>query len=330
MISKRKLIFGLMILIFLSISTVSASENMTDDDLGEIWDYDDYYDEEDTYDQAVVSASNYNSIYNSDKQIAVQVKDDYGNPLENVEVAISYDTGRFDSDYTGYNGRAYFNVYENVGSHKANVFINDDSYESNTVMINVKVTKAPVKLIASKITSKTNKYTTLKVTVKDKFGYKVNQGTVKFKINGKTYSVKVKNGAATKKIKLTKAKTYNYKASFSAKNYISKSASSKVIVKKPAKTYLYKKGKYSFRVSVSQQKKIKYVKNHKYAKHLSTYANFKVKTGKYNNGMPVYAIVTTWSGIMSGHYYNYPQVQFVTMYGPNTWDWNYLTKNYKL
>lgn len=334
--NKTKLILGLVFLIFISMSAVSANENTTDAVAYDEEYYDDYYDEweddyeDDDYTAAVVSANNYNSIYDSGKKIAVQVKDEYGSPLRGVDVAVSYDTGRFDSDYTDSNGKAYFKVYEKVGNHQAYVFINEDNYDGNTVLINVKVTKAPVKLAASKITAKTNKYANLKVTVKDKWGYNVNQGTVKFKINGKTYSVKVKNGVAAKKIKLTKAKTYTYKAIFSAKNYKSETVSSKVVVKKPAKMYIYKKGKYSFKVSAAQQKKIKYVKNHKYSSHLSTYADFKVKTGKYHNGMPVYAVVTTWSGIQSGHYYNYPQVQFVTMYGPNTWDWDYLTVNYKL
>ena len=228
--NRTKLIFGLIFLIFISMSAVSASENTTDtvayDEEGED-DYDDDY-----YNEAVISASNYNSIYDSGKKIAVQVKDEYGSPINDVGVAISYDTGRFDSDYTDSNGRAYFNVYENVGNHQAYVFVDEDNYDSNSVLIKVKVTKAPVKLTASKVTAKANSYATLKTTVKDKWGYKVNQGTVKFKINGKTYSVKVKNGVAAKKIKLTKVKTYTYKATFSAKNYKSKTAYSKVVVKK--------------------------------------------------------------------------------------------------
>ena len=121
------------------------------------------------------------------------------------------------------------------------------------------------------------------------------------------------------------AKTYTYKATFSSKNYKTKAASSKVVVKK---VYYIKKCGYTFKLSEAQYNRIQYVKNHKYARHLSKYADFKVKTNKYHDGMPVYAVVTTWYGIMSGHYYNYPQVQFITMPGTNPWD--YLTDHYKL
>lgn len=315
-------------LIFISISAVSASENATDvvayDDEG----CDDLGDSYNT--QAFITAKDYSSYYGSDKKVAVQVKDENGKAVKHVSVAMSCDSGSYSSKNTNSEGKAYFNVYGDVGNHRANIFLEDLSYDSDTVQIKVKITKAPVKLTVSKVTSKTNKYATLKATVKDSSGSKVKQGTVKFKINGKTYKVKVKNGIATKKVKLTKAKTYNYKAVFSAKNYKSKTASSKVIVKKSSSGHYYKKGGYKFKVSNSQYKKIKYVKNHKHSKHLSTYADFKIKTNYYYGGLPVYAIVTTWSGIRGGQYYNYPQVQFVVMYGPNTWDWDYLTDHYQL
>lgn len=317
---KKFFIIGLVLLVILSISAISAAENTTD-----VVSNDDDYEI-----PAVISAKDYSSVYNSGKTIPVQVKDNNGNPLEDVDVAISLNTGRFYSDFTDSNGKVYLEVFENAGSHKANIFINDEGYDAKTVKINVKVAKAPVKLTASKITSKTNKVTTLKATVKDQWGYSISQGTVKFAINGKSYKVNVKNGVATKKIRLTTAKTYNYKATFSSKNYKSKTVSSKVTVKKDTGHY-YKKCGYTFRVSNSQYKKIQYVKNHKHTKSLSTYANFKVKTDKTYYGYPIYAVITTWSGIQGGNYLNYPQVQFIVTYGsPDEYDWDHLTVHYKI
>ena len=73
---------------------------------------------------------------------------------------------------------------------------------------------------------------TLKATVKSQ-GKKVNEGKVTFKINGKTYNVKVKNGVATKRLKLKKVKKYTYFARFTASNFkTSKKVSSKAIIKK--------------------------------------------------------------------------------------------------
>lgn len=327
---NRKGIFLLVLvfLVFIGISAVSANENTTDVVTAEDGGQDVLEKSNDK--KAVIHANDYSSYYGSGKKITVKVNDNHGKPLKNVRVAIVFNTGTHGFKHTDRNGKVYFNVKQNAGYHKANIYLKDSFYVCDDVDIGVKVTKAPVKLSVSKIKSKTNKYTTLKAVVKNKKGSKVTQGIVKFKINGKTYSAKVKKGVAAKKIKLKKAKTYTYKAVFSAKNYKSKSASSKVIVKKHIKRYYYKKGGYSFGVSKKQQRKILYVKKHQHSRSLSTYANFKVKTGQHYYGMPVYAVVTTWSGIQYGRYYHYPQVQFVVMYGKNTWDWDYLTVHYKI
>lgn len=266
----------------------------------------------------------------SAKQIPVSVKDSYGNPVDDVKVTVKYFNGVSYDENTDSSGKAYFYAYPEIGTFATYFNVDDENYAANPVKINVKVTKAPLKLSAAKITSVSNKYVKLKATVHDEWGDKVLEGKVKFTINGKSYTVKVKNGVASKKIKLSKVKTYKYKASYTGKYYKSKSVYSKVIVKKPVKKYTIRKGSYSFKVTANQYKKIKYVKNHKYSRHLSTYANFKVKTNKYYYGEPVYAVVTTWSGIQNGHYYNYPQVQFVVMYGSNTWNWDYLTSHYKI
>lgn len=329
-LKNKFFIICLMFLVLISISVVSAAENATDIVSNDENAMDVYQDSDEGPQEVMIVAKDYNSYYDSGKALVVRVMDYDGDVVDDVDVNIRYSSKNVDYECSDDDGKCYFYVDENVGSQRAKIFLDDYRYTVAPLIIKVKVTKAPVKFAVSKVTSKTNKYATLKAVVKDKWGNKINQGSVKFKINGNKYKVKVKNGVATKKIKLKKAKTYYYSAVFSAKNYDTKKASSKVIVKQAKKTYTYKKGKFSFKVSESQYKKIKYVKNHKHQKNLPTYANFKVKTNQKYYGETVYAVVTTWSGIRNGQYLHYPQVQFVVMYGEDTWEWDYLTAHYSL
>lgn len=334
-LKNKFFIFSLIFLVFICISAVSAAENTTNDNV--IAEYDDYLDydflDEDYNDEpqkAVITASDYSSYYDSGKLLPVKVKDSNGNPLRGVNVKIKFYDGSMSYDSTDSNGKAYLFISQNVGTHKATISIDDDNYKASAIKINVKITKAPVKMTAVKATSTTNTYATLKVNVWEIDGYDVDEGQVKFSVNGKTYSAKVYDGVAVKKVKLTSAKTYTYKATFTSPNYKSKTVSSKVVVKKAPKLHYYKKGGFSFKVSDSQYKKIQYVKNHKHSSYLTTYADFKVRADQNYYGSPVYAVVTTWSGIQNGRNLNYPQVQFVVMYGPDTWDWDYLTGHYKI
>lgn len=302
---KNKIfILGLVLFVLISISFVSASDNVTD----------------------VISTDNADEISIDESEILTYsdnelVKENIG---ENNTVLEKYEESE-DNDVLGNSDSDDVVLGQNLGNDNSVLGLD----ESNDLDIsNAKLSVTPIKMSVKEVTTTQNKYFVLKVTVKDKYGHKVDEGTVKFTINGKTYKVKVKNGLASKKLKLSQAKTYKFKATFSADGYKSKSVSSKVIVK--AKKYRYfKKGKYSFGVTKSQYKRIQYVKNHKY-EYLTKYADFKVKTGKHYNGRQVYAIVTTWAGLRAGHYYNYPQVQFVVMYGKNTWEWDFLTAHYRL
>ena len=74
--------------------------------------------------------------------------------------------------------------------------------------------------------------------------------------------MKVRNGVATKKVKLSKSKTYKYTATFNGKNYYSKSASSKVYVYKISKkARTFKLGKYKVVVPLAKYKKLINAKN---------------------------------------------------------------------
>ena len=136
------------------------------------------------------------------------------------------------------NGIATQKIKLNAGHYTCTVkFDSANSYYSEpTTTFNIVINQANSgSLKLNKWISTTKSYATLKATVKDSKGNNINEGTVSFLINGKSYKVNVKNGVATKKVKLTSAKTYSYKAIFTSKNYNSKTATSKVYVKKAKK-----------------------------------------------------------------------------------------------
>jgi archaellum component FlaF (FlaF/FlaG flagellin family) len=125
---------------------------------------------------------------------------------------------------------------------------------------------------------------TLKATVKSQ-GRNVNEGTVKFTINGKTYSVAVKNGVATKSIKLKKVKTYKYTATFVGDNFNTKKVAGKAKVNKRYATKIViknKKGYYNTKKTITVKVKTKSGKKVKdgyiYVGSSDSYS--KVKNGK--------------------------------------------------
>lgn len=162
-----------------------------------------------------------------------------------------------DYDWEGYSD--YIN--KPVGTYSVTAFC-DDYYNIKPVTFTVKITKGTVKVIPKVYHSAKGDYATLRCTVVNSYGLPVDEGTVTFKINGKEYTVKVRYGVASKKIKLNKAKTYKYTATFNGKNYYSKSASSKIYVYKTSKKVrTFKIGKYKVVVPLSKYKKLINAKN---------------------------------------------------------------------
>lgn len=149
----------------------------------------------------------------------------------------------------------------------------------------------------------------------------MDEGYVKFKINGKTFNVNVKNGIAKKKILLSKAKTYYYTAKFVSKYYKSELSTSKVVVN----NVVVKKGKYVFALTAAQYKKIKYIKNHRHAGYpIDLY--FKVKTNQYyNNQLPIYVFFYGYCGRLNGELTNLVRYQYIAMPNDNPHDWIYIS-----
>lgn len=271
---------GLILTVFLTVSCVCAGENETvlDDSGDDGILQDDVSVDEDNYNAEFI-ADNVNVKYSPYNEYNVWLLDDNGNDIEGEDVRLVWKDGRQESleewgdDY----GYATF-VDKSVGNYKATVVLKNSDYNAKPVTINVKITKATVKLTAKKWVSTTKQYAVMKVYVKDHNDDPVDEGKVKFTVNGKSYNVNVHDGVAIKKIKPNKARNYRYKVTFTGKNYNSKSVYSKLYVKK-AKKY------YTLKIRNTKIKKT-FTVNFPYSKYV------KILTAKNNNKFREYCIST--------------------------------------
>ena len=200
--------------------------------------------------------------YTASSTLKAVVEDAYGYPID--EGMVKFVVGGRNYQVKVYDGVAKLNIKLSKAktySYKA-TFVSDNFY-SKTASSKLVVKQSQAKISLNKITCISGDYFTLKAIVKNSAGKKLDEGSVKFSINGKTYNVNVKNGVATKKLKLSAVKTYTYKATFSSKYYKSKVVTSKAIIKKQP-VYTVKIGKYSIKISYKDYKKIKMAKNEGY------------------------------------------------------------------
>ena len=280
-LNRKLIILGLILLVAFSISAVSAADNLTESEV--LSDNEEY--------NAEITIDSYSSHYFSGKDLNFDFKSYEGINEDTRFDVVDNNTGKVIGSAIYVDGEGHCEINADVGTYNAKIvqwdFI-DSPYKVKPVFFNVKVTKAPVKLIANKWVSTTKQSVKMKVLVKDEYGYPVEEGTVKFTVNGKNYNVKVKNGVATKYVKLTKAKTYTYKATFSSKNYKTKAISSKVYVKKAKKYYVFKVSKFKGKVYYSKYVKLLKAKNNKQFKDVS------FKLGKYKGKYPIHMYIETF------------------------------------
>ena len=179
------------------------------------------------------------------------------------------------------NGKSY-NAEVNNGVAKMEVKLpkaKTYTYKATFSSYNYQTKQASSKLVVkksiAKISAESSKnykglYSMLKANIKDTNCNSINEGIVKFKINGKTYNVKVKKGIAQKKIKLSKVKTYEYKAIFSSKYYTSK-ASNSIVTVKELPTFIVKEKGYRVKITYNEYKKLKNKERRYYMKWTGEY-----------------------------------------------------------
>ncbi len=300
---KKLFVFCLILIVLFTVSATSASGNVTNvisnDDSMKIVDDDKLADSGyelnakqnsgDDWSKIKVFVNNYKKSYTYEDTFEINITND-GEPLDDKRIDVELEGDAEVVPFwgtTNSKGCIKFKLADApAGRYDIHVFIGDhDFYADKTLKIDK---SGGVKMSAKKWISTTKSVTVLKVAVKEKRGYYVQDGVVKFKINGKTYNARVNDGIAIKKIKLKKAKNYNYRATFVSKNYITKSATSKVYVKKAKSYYTIKAGKYSIKLPYKKYLKLINAKNH----HKNGYVS--LKTGKfYYYNAPTYKTVYT-------------------------------------
>ena len=265
-LKNKFFIIGLVMIVFLSLSCVCAAGNETiaDDSANQDAVLQNETPVGDVYDSDFI-AQDFTVKYGSSDEYNVLLVDANGDEISGENVSLVWADGgesqmKKISDVPGYST----SITRNAGIYNATVVLKDSNHTAKPVAVNIKITKANVKVTAKSYYMVQNQYAILKATVKDQNGALVNEGTVKFTINGKSYNIKVKKGVATKKVKLSKAKTYTYKATYTADNYNKKTVKSKVYVyssSKSARTFAVKG--YKVVVPVSKYKMLVCAKNTK-------------------------------------------------------------------
>ena len=231
---------------------------------GDYDNYDDDYDDYDEKEKIEIIVEDIDFYYSTTYSYIVSLADESGYPIDDVnELRVVYsdgdeEIGEFDED-----GDYLFSM-DKIANRKATFYLIDSNYKADPVTINVKISKSPVKISTKVYYSNTKQYSILKAIVKDVDGEPIDEGKVKFNINGKSYYSNVKNGIATKKIKLTKAKTYTYSATYIGNDHYknSKTSSSKIYVyssTKKDRTFSVKG--YKFTLTQNQYNKLINAKN---------------------------------------------------------------------
>lgn len=101
-----------------------------------------------------------------------------------------------------------------VGSYKIKISSADRKVKAEPVTKNIKIAKTSIKLQAKKASISSDQNIQLKAVLKFKNNEKVNEGKVKFTLDGKSYVAKVKNGVATKNINVKNLKSKEYQVKF--------------------------------------------------------------------------------------------------------------------
>ena len=188
---------------------------------------------------AVIEANNYYSNYMSGAVMTGRITDKVtSKPISSINVKAVFTNGATSvTKYYTPDANGYFSFVPPVGIGTWTVtFSPSVTNIGGSASATATITKSKVNVKAKKVVEYKGFKAKLKATVKSN-GKNVNEGKVQFKINGKKYNVNVKNGVATKKIKLKKIKKYKYTAKYlgNANLYKSKVSKAKAIMKKRQK-----------------------------------------------------------------------------------------------
>ena len=158
------MILPILLICLLAIGAVSATQNVTDD---------------------VITVDDINNVVSIEKT-------NNDNNIENNKTLMAGEENQEKLSFT--------NVKEDLStSEYQNSYQSDNEDSSNHVL-----TKLTTKVTVKNIKGYENKKVKITAIIKDKFGKKIKSGKAIIKFKGKNYKVSVKNGKATKTIKIPK------------------------------------------------------------------------------------------------------------------------------
>ena len=147
--------------------------------------------------------------------------DEKGRPLEGKDVSIGFNANVYNR-VTNASGQARLQInLQNSGPYTfAIAFLGDENYDGSFEVLKITVNKQKASLSASSQTYKASAKTkTLTATYKTKAGKAIVGKTVKFTVNGKTYSAKTdSSGVAKVNVSLIKAGSYTVEVKAPATN----------------------------------------------------------------------------------------------------------------
>lgn len=198
--------------------------------------------------EAAFTGSDYNSNYLSDAKMTVTLKDKTsGKLITTSNVQVIFTKGKTSiTKYYKTNSKGQISFVPPLSKGVWVVKISPtESYIGGSVVKLAVIKKSSVVLKAKNVVEYKGHKMTLKATVKTKKGKKISEGKVEFKINGKKYYGKVKNGVATAKVSLKKLKKYDYTAKYlgTGNLYKSKVSKAKATMKQSYATKVYPKDK---------------------------------------------------------------------------------------
>ena len=131
--------------------------------------------------------------------------------------------------YTGENGENFITPdFLEVGTYKMEVSCIEPKIKAHPKYKKIIITKTSIRMKADVVQSK-NQKVQLKVSLLFKRNSKVDEGKVKFTVGGKSYTVKVHDGEASKSISLKNVKLKEYSATFlGTKNIKAKTVTVKI------------------------------------------------------------------------------------------------------
>ena len=177
------------------------------------------------------------------------------------------------------NGKYYFSHSLYTGNYNLKFTLNSNHYKAKTVYMNLKIIKSKFN---GKINCKSywgTEKSSVKMTAKayNKYWEYNENGYFTFKVNGKSYKVKTKNGVETKTINIKKPGTYTYYAKFTNRNYYSSPIGKGKLyvysISKKARTFKIKG--YHVVVPIKKYKKLINAKN------INKAVTFEIKSKKY-------------------------------------------------